>query len=85
MLQDSENEIAERLLKYVSGPGGQAAMTNQMTGTEIIVEDSPGNFTVEKSGENVIIRVYDASGRAMVLRQPKNRARQAEQGRAGGE
>ena len=86
ILQGSENAIAERLLKYVSGPGRQPAMTNQLTGTELIVEDSPGNFTVEKSPEKVIIRVYDASGRAMVVQQPKTvRNKQGRAGQGGSE
>ncbi len=38
-----------------------------MTGGDILLEDSPGNFTVEKSDKSVIIRVYDYVGRPMLI------------------
>ena len=43
-------------------------------GTDLLLEDSPGNFTVEKSDKSVIIRVYDATGRAMLIEQPLPKA-----------
>jgi hypothetical protein len=83
MYQDSEKEIADRLLKLLSDPDpeGRSAITNQLTGTEVIVEDSPGNFTVEKSDKKVIIRVYDAVGRVMVIERPS--PQRDKQGRGG--
>jgi len=43
---------------------------NGMTGGELTVEDSPGNFTIEKQADQVIVRVYDRSGTAIVKAYP---------------
>lgn len=85
LFQDSEKEIADRLLKLLSDPDpdGRSAITNQLMETKIIVEDSPGNFTVEKSDKKVIIRVYDAVGRPMVIEQPRLQRDQQSRGGQG--
>jgi hypothetical protein len=69
-LQGTEKEIAERLLKYSGDREKHPETTNQYTGTDVIAEDSPGNFTVEKSPKKVIIRVYDHAGRPMPIERP---------------
>jgi len=43
---------------------------NRVMGDEILVEDTPGNFTVEKEAGKVTIRVYDHIGRPIVLEFP---------------
>jgi hypothetical protein len=37
-----------------------------ITGDELRIEDSPGNFTVEKDPTNVAVRIYDRAGRPMI-------------------
>ena len=58
---------SRRPFRQISGP---SLPKNDLSGTEITVEDSPGNFTVEKSAKSVIIRVHDFTGRAMVTERP---------------
>ncbi len=41
---------------------GQSAATNMVTGADLIVEDSPGNFTVERTPAGGRVRVYDRFG-----------------------
>ncbi len=58
----TEAEIAEELLAAVSDT------KNLLAGTEIRLEDSPGNFTVQREGGKVVIRAYDRDGRAILVR-----------------
>ena len=44
---------------------------NPATGGELEIEDSPGNFTVEKQDGKIIVSVYDSAGRAWLLTFPK--------------
>jgi hypothetical protein len=47
-----------------------SAVPNRMTGAELTEEDSPGNFTVERQKDNVVVRVYDRFGTPFVLTFP---------------
>lgn len=69
-LQGTEKEIAERLPRYIGDREERLGITNPYTGADVVAEDSPGNFTIEKSPKKVIIRVYDAAGRPMVIERP---------------
>ena len=44
---------------------------NPVTGGDLEIEDSPGNFTVDKQDGKIIVRVYDSAGRAWLLTFPK--------------
>ncbi len=73
LLQRTQKEIAESLLKLhgiYGRRGEQHNRRNPLTGADILLEDSPGNFTVEKSDKSVIVRVYDRIGRPMLIEQP---------------
>jgi len=72
LLSGSEQEIANRLLGYQTAKsarsdahGKRPMPSNRLTGGTLQVEDSPGNFTVTRQGDNVILRVYDTVGRAV--------------------
>jgi hypothetical protein len=71
-LQGSEEDIADYILKHV----GQRAQNptpyfaNPVTGTQLQAEDSPGNFTVEKRDDTVVVRVYDPIGMVLVAKYP---------------
>lgn len=53
-------------------PEGEIAafLAAQVGGAGIRVEDSPGNFTVEKDAKNVVIRIYDNDGSPRTLTYP---------------
>lgn len=71
ILHRTAQEIAEYILNNVGNPAtGQKSMVNAVTGGELVVEDSPGNFTVEKNAEKVVVRVYDLLGRVLVAEHP---------------
>lgn len=55
--QKSEREIAALILRGPFIPPKPG----------LLMEDSPGNFTVEKKGEQVLIRTYDNDGRPNLL------------------
>jgi hypothetical protein len=65
LLKRSEQEIADSLRKkpnaWTDGP-----TKNPLTGGEVQVEDSPGNFTVEKQAGRVVLRAYDQTGAAAI-------------------
>lgn len=67
----SEDEIAAFLLQaYGNNVQRQSPARNVITGADLIVEDSPGNFTVEQTPAGARVRVYDRFGRAHVIRPP---------------
>lgn len=68
ILERSESEIAAFLLK---DPWGGPAVTNMITGGDLKMEDSPGNFTIAKEPGKVLVRVYDPTGMALVRVYPK--------------
>ncbi len=71
ILARPEPEIADFLLKSLENTsGGGRGLENLATGLKLNVEDSPGNFSVEKKPAEVIVRVYDRIGRASVKRHP---------------
>ncbi len=39
---------------------------NEILGGEVVSESSPGNFTVEKTAEKIVMKIYDHMGRASV-------------------
>jgi hypothetical protein len=70
-LERTEPEIAALLLQKLPGTAKPETLTkNLITGAELKVEDSPGNFTVEKQADKVLIRVYDRFGSAFVKTYP---------------
>jgi hypothetical protein len=44
--------------------------TNPITGAALEISDTPGNFTVERNGSNLVIRVYDEIGRPIRVELP---------------
>ena len=67
VLHGTDQEIAAWLLKSLDETRlDKTTPRRTISGTELRIEDSPGNFTVEKRSEKVVIRVYDRVG--MVLR-----------------
>ena len=66
VLRGTAEEIAEYILKNVrKSAGREETARNRTTDSELRVEDSPGNFTVEKHGDKVAIRVYNLFGVAI--------------------
>jgi len=63
-------EIAAWILRHLYDEEGDRPARNRVAGTELRVEDSPGNFTVERRGDKILIRVYDRRGRALLLEYP---------------
>lgn len=70
ILEQSEAEIAASLLKEMARFSDGSAAGNDLTGADLRVEDSPGNFTVEKQPERVLVRVYDRHGGPIVRAYP---------------
>ena len=71
VLKRSQAEIAAFLMqKPPHIPKDESPMTNVLTGAELQVEDSPGNFTVEKQADKVIVRTYDRIGGAFLTTYP---------------
>lgn len=70
ILQGTEKEIGESLIWLRCKMREGSARQNPVTGTDILLEDSPGNFTVEKSAKKVVVRVYDVIGEPMTIEQP---------------
>lgn len=63
VLTRSEGEIATFLLQARRNDAqGQSQARNVITGADLIVEDSPGNFTVEQTPAGARVRVYDRFG-----------------------
>jgi hypothetical protein len=63
IVQGTDQEIATWLLKTLDETRvDKATPRKTITGTEPKVEDSPGNFTVEKRDDKIVIRVYDRVG-----------------------
>jgi hypothetical protein len=68
ILQATDHEIAEYLLTALTkGTVNSATQTKTTTGTELRAEDSPGNFTVEKRRDKVVIRMYDHVGMVVLI------------------
>ena len=71
ILQGTDHEIAVWLLKMLDETAANRVTARKMiTGTELKVEDSPGNFTVEKQRGKVVIRVYDRIGMVLMAECP---------------
>ncbi len=71
MVQGTDREIAAWLLKALDeSPRLKAIPRETITGTELMVEDSPGNFTVEKRPDKIVIRVYDGVGAVLRVECP---------------
>ncbi len=47
--------------------------SNRLTGGELKIDDSPGNFTVEKAANRVLLRIYRADGSVMTRVLPEMR------------
>jgi hypothetical protein len=63
ILQGTNDQISSSLLKYLGdGPEREFLLKNRLADTAIKVEDSPGNFTVEKQKGKVLVRVYGPTG-----------------------
>ena len=72
LLQMGQSEIVDYLLDSLRRPDSRNGRTaaNNIVGGDVTAEDSPGNFTVEKVDDTVVIRVYDAHGMAWVAKYP---------------
>lgn len=73
LLEKSEDEIAQTILSGISESEDirlHHGETNQVAGGLLGIEDSPGNFTVEKDGRRLVVRIYDYWGRPEVLEYP---------------
>ncbi len=67
VLARTESEIADFLLRSLhDNIKNETLIRNGIAGGELKVEDSPGNFTVEKQADKVIVRVYDRFGTPVV-------------------
>jgi hypothetical protein len=63
IVQGTDQEIGAWLLKTLDETRVDKAKPRRtITGTELKAEDSPGNFTVEKRDDKIVIRVYDRVG-----------------------
>jgi hypothetical protein len=71
ILRGTDREIADYILKSLKRSRIDGARAREtITGTELAVEDSPGNFTVEKRHNKVLIRVYDRYGGVLLAEYP---------------
>jgi hypothetical protein len=70
ILRLPQMKIAEFLIEDCACLREQHKLRNPITGADVLLEDSPGNLTVEKSDKGVIVRVYDHIGRPMLIEQP---------------
>lgn len=75
LMAKSEGQISDYLLTNVWRESGKARYVgdkpkNQIMGDDLKVEDTPGNFTVEKGATNIVIRVYDQTGRPFIYNIP---------------
>jgi hypothetical protein len=70
VLQRTEPEIAGFVLQNLRDRDTVESPRNILTGAEVKVEDSPGNFTVEKQADKVLVRVYSRFGGASVTALP---------------
>ena len=63
VLQGTDQEIAAWLLESLP-------KLETIGGAKLKIEDSPGNFTVEKRSDKVLVRVYDHSGSVLLIERP---------------
>ena len=71
VLKRTEADIVAFLLQTQRDDArGQSPATNPITGADLKVEDSPGNFTVEQTSAGARVRVYDRFGRALMIGPP---------------
>ena len=72
VLRRTEPEIASFLLQEVRKIREKYGVpeANRTTWAELKVEDSPGNLTVEKHADKIIVRIYDRSGTPFVYAFP---------------
>jgi len=72
VLARTESGIADFFLRSLHDIKNETIIRNGITGGELKVEDSPGNFTIEKQTNpaiipnQVIVRVFDRTGMAVV-------------------
>ena len=69
VLARTESGIADFLLRSLHDVKNETPI-NGITGGDLKVEDSPGNFTIEKQANQVIVRVYNPFGTAVVKTLP---------------
>lgn len=63
VLNRTEPEIAAFLLKNVQERASkESPLKNPLTGGDLAMEDSPGNFTIEKKSDRVILCMYSGDG-----------------------
>ncbi len=76
--QGTAGSVADHLLENIRFEVGRevreatprSRARNEITGADLEVEDSPGNFTVEVQPAKVIIRTYDRTGRPLISEFP---------------
>jgi hypothetical protein len=64
LLSNLKNDLRSRHAKRAD------KLRNEITGGELVNEDSPGNFTVEMRGTNVVVLLFEANGRARIISIP---------------
>jgi hypothetical protein len=81
VLRGTDQEIAAALLQRLTDERNERPQ-NTIAGTDLKVEDCPGNFTVESHGKKVLIRIYDRYGRALLIEEtvPDRAEKRAGQG-----
>lgn len=63
----TESEIAAAIIRKYGEVLESPNPTNPIFGGDLTSDSTPGNFTVEKQGNKVVVRVYDAIGHPVVL------------------
>ena len=69
IFEKSESEIAQSILAGLNEwpRNDPHKYPNRIFGGDLAIATTPGNFTVEKEGSKVLVRVYDAIGHPIVL------------------
>lgn len=77
VVKKTDAEIIDYLLKNLSSDRSKPTpskdrpgILNSVTGSWLESEDTPGNFAVERQATNLVIRVYDHTGRPMIFEYP---------------
>ncbi len=73
LLHLNEAQIAQHILAELAEWNEQYPIfgtSNRVSGGQIKIEDTPGNFTVEKNDDVLTIRIYDYVGTPLILKYP---------------
>jgi hypothetical protein len=70
LLQGSAQDVSEAILK--SSPLNEnepRKRIDRITGMELKQEDSPGNFTVDREDDQILVRIYEYNGGVLAIKQ----------------